>query len=84
MILSIFLSSKFSEYILNNLAKTNQNSIQLFTVYYNDSLIKYSKFINMGGVIADEGDYSSPLTLFRKENFIKFFENTIKNYLSNN
>jgi hypothetical protein len=52
------------------------------SLYFNDFLMKYHLYIEKGGVMIgdDEGDFNSPLTILRKENFVEYFRNLWKNH----
>jgi hypothetical protein len=52
------------------------------TLYFNDNLLKYEKYIKAGGILIsdDEGDFTNELKVFTKENFIQYFKNLWLNY----
>lgn len=75
----IFLSPKFTDCILNNFPKLN---IKFFSLYYSENLVRYHKYINSGGIINDEGDFSSNYLLFNRENFVEFFKKISINYVA--
>lgn len=53
-------------------------------MYYSDNLVRYHKYITSGGVLNDEGDFSSKLLLFNRENLIEFFKKISLNYVEKN
>ncbi len=78
-VVSIYLSSKFAESILNE-----STNVIFTSLFYNNGLIKYHKYIERGGVMIgdDEGDFSSRFIMFKKGNFVEYFKNLWKNYFN--
>ena len=75
---SIFLSPSLTDYILEN---SENKNILFSALFYSENLVSFSKFINKGGVIKSEGDYSSINMLFNKTNLIEFFKKISKNHI---
>ncbi len=74
----IFLSPKLTDSVLDSFKEAN---IRLFSLFYSENLVRYQKYINSGGIINSEGNYSSFYLLFNRENFVEFFKKISKNYI---
>jgi len=66
----VFLCPTNVDIILNKFKDLN---IKFFSLFFSDNLIRISKYITLGGVIKDEGNFSSDYILFNKDNFVEFF-----------
>ncbi len=82
-VIAVYLSPRFAELTINTYSTNKTPTNILFTsLYFNDFLMKYHKYIEKGGVMIgdDEGDFNSQLTILRKENFVEYFRNLWKNH----
>ncbi len=77
----IFLSPTHVELILNKFKSLN---IKFSSLFFSDNLIRYQKYIISGGVINDEGNFSSDYISFNRDNFIEFFKKISLKYLDEN
>jgi hypothetical protein len=80
-ILTTFLSPRYAEHLMNTYLSVK---ISFSTLYYSDYLLKYTKYIEKGGLIEnvkeEEGYLLNEYTLFTKENFSENFKMHWKNY----
>lgn len=81
VVASIFLSPTHVDLILN---KYKDLKINFFSLFFSDNLIKLGKYITSGGVINDEGNFSSEYILFNKDNFVEFFKKISLKYIESN
>ena len=75
---SIFLSPSLTDIILEN---SENKNIRFSSLFYSENLVRFSKYINSGGFIKSEGDYSSIQMLFNRENLIEFFKKISRNHI---
>lgn len=80
-IASIFLSPTHVDSIL---AKHKDLNIKFFSLFFSDNLIRYQKYIISGGVINDEGNFSSDYILFNRDNFVEFFKKISLKHIDSN
>jgi hypothetical protein len=66
------------------LNKYKDLNIKFFSLFFSDNLIRYQKYIRSGGVINDEGNFSSEYILFNRDNFVEFFKKISLKYIDTN
>jgi hypothetical protein len=78
--LTTFLAPRYAEHLINTKLSVK---ISFSTLYYSDYLLKYTKYIEKGGLIEnvreEEGYLRNEFTLFTKENFSENFKMHWKN-----
>ena len=83
-VLSVYLSPKFTEMLLNTYSSSNKTPTTIYfaTLFFNDGLIRYDQYIDRGGVMIgdDEGDFNSQSVVLKKENFVEYFRNLWKRH----